>query len=90
MTKEEADRLKPGDLIREVTTGKEVTLDKFTFTDFYGKTLLYVEQQTQPPSENVIWLPYFLEELELVFVGKKCTCDFYKVILTTGCKCGGS
>lgn len=41
---------------------------------------------------------YWDEELSKIFKGffkdsdetHKCTCDLYKVIMVTGCKCGGS
>jgi len=55
----------------------------------FGKTDFYLERDSNPLcrsiNENVFIIVDWFEENP----PHKCNCDFYSVILVSGCKCGG-
>lgn len=91
LTKEQIANLKPGDLLKDLTDNdKEFALQDFTLGEYNGRPIIYI--MFDKGNSNSLALPYYYDELELVSDcsgNGKCTCDFYKVILVTGCKCGG-
>lgn len=88
LTAEQVNQLKPGNRLKDLSSGEEIIVEEFELNEYNGKPIIYLMKKSI--TGNALALPYYYNELELIsdISKEKCTCDIM-VLMRIGCQCKG-